>query len=99
MNIRNHDFRLLFMISLVHFIWFGLMTLLHSNPFTVDSYSCLNEAKNLLQFGNTYCSKWPVDAVLPERFSFRTPGYPVFLLLVSFASLNLNLIFFSPNFC
>jgi hypothetical protein len=86
------------MVSLVHFIWFGLMTFLNSNAFTIDSYSYLNEAKNLWQFGNTYCSKWPVDAVLLERFSFRTPGYPIFLLLVSFTSLNLNLIFWIKPF-
>jgi hypothetical protein len=73
------------------------MSIIGSNSFTVDSYSYLNEARNILTYKNTYCSVWPSEVVLPERFSFRTPGYPLFLIFFSLGTFNLQIVFILQN--
>lgn len=84
---------LLLIITIVHILWFVGMSIIGSNSFTVDSYSYLNEARNILSHKHTYCSVWPTEVVLPERFSFRTPGYPLFLILFSLGTFNLHVVF------
>ena len=73
------------------------MIFLGSNAFTLDSYSYLKVAKNIVTHGHTYCANWPVDIVLPERFSFRTPGYPLFLALFNPAFFGFELVFLIQN--
>jgi hypothetical protein len=73
------------------------MILLGSNAFTLDSYSYLKAAKNIVTYGHTYCANWPVDPVLPERFSFRTAGYPLFLALFNPAFFGFELVFLIQN--
>ncbi len=83
---NRQDRRFVYIVLLVHVVFF-LLALHYTRIYNGDSFEYIYEALSIKDHFFFYSGN-PAMPVVPEYMSFRTPGYPLFLMLVYFFSIN-----------